>query len=591
MKRVKKRDLLKTKVTVIEFFSMQFKIIRDLYTLDKLKTVVILIMSGLLPLQKYVELKFLEYMTNSIFTYNNEAGAFFAQILCSTAFFLLVLLVLTLFSNLNRTISQKYNNEISAKVNRKLVAKISSISYENYESTSIYEKINLAYKASEQYPNAIWGITQIINIIVLLFVYGTVLSKINLFFVALIFVSIFLCIIVSIKVTDMQLEFWRKKVSPEERRNNYFKGVFGNRVNHSNIQMNRSFSFFCHKYDHYNTRERSNYIKLNILSFCTDFAVSMLFVIVFCAIAIFIGNKIAKGYLQIGYFTMIMTMMFNLFSTIKQFSHFMMNQNWYIKVINAYFEVMNIKENTPKYLKTSPNKISLKNLMYQYPQSEHIVLRNICADFKMGEKIAIVGRNGSGKSTFISILLGLLENFEGSYLKCENDIVAILQDFAQYQMSVKENIEVGCAGKTLPETRVNEILKEVGLYNVIQSLPNGMYTKLGQLEDGVELSKGQWQKIAIGRLLANENARVWILDEPTAYLDPISEIQTYQFIFDIAKDRLVFFISHRLGFAKIADRILVIDEGVIKEEGTHDDLMNQNGIYAKMFTAQREWYT
>jgi len=168
--------------------------------------------------------------------------------------------------------------------------------------------------------------------------------------------------------------------------------------------------------------------------------------------------------------------------------------------------------------------------------------------------------------------------------------VAILQDFGQYQMSIKENIEIGCGGKSLSEVRVNEILKEVGLYDSVSSLPDGMYTKVGQLDTGVELSKGQWQRIAIGRLLANDNANVWILDEPTAYLDPLAEIQIYQLISDIAKDRLVFFISHRLGFAKKADRILVMDEGIVREEGTHNELMKKNGLYAEMFSVQRDWY-
>ncbi|MBQ6677778.1 MAG: ATP-binding cassette domain-containing protein, partial [Clostridia bacterium] len=111
-------------------------------------------------------------------------------------------------------------------------------------------------------------------------------------------------------------------------------------------------------------------------------------------------------------------------------------------------------------------------------------------------------------------------------------------------------------------------------------------------EDGVELSKGQYQRLAIARLLANEDSNVWILDEPTAFLDPIAEIETYRHIFDLEGDRLVFFISHRLGFAKHADRIVVTEDGRIVEDGSHSELIaRENSVYKKMFESQKEWYS
>lgn len=135
-------------------------------------------------------------------------------------------------------------------------------------------------------------------------------------------------------------------------------------------------------------------------------------------------------------------------------------------------------------------------------------------------------------------------------------------------------------------------MRKVELYDLIMSKPDGINTRLGQLEnDGIELSKGQWQRLAIARLLANEKAQVWVLDEPTAYLDPISEIEMYNFIMKLAGDRLVFFISHRLGFAKKADTIIVLDNGAIIEAGTHSELMSKlEGKYMQMYNLQCEWY-
>jgi ATP-binding cassette subfamily B protein len=176
----------------------------------------------------------------------------------------------------------------------------------------------------------------------------------------------------------------------------------------------------------------------------------------------------------------------------------------------------------------------------------------------------------------------------GSILR--SSVSCILQDFAQYQMTIRENIEVGYANHKFTEDEIWSLLNKVGLKEIVEKLPKGIDTELGQLQKGMELSKGQWQRLAIARLLANPNATLWILDEPTAYLDPISEIEIYDMIYDLAGDRTVLFISHRLGFAKRADRIIVFNEGKVVEEGIHRQLLNQDGIYAEMYRNQESWY-
>ncbi len=211
-------------------------------------------------------------------------------------------------------------------------------------------------------------------------------------------------------------------------------------------------------------------------------------------------------------------------------------------------------------------------------------------NFLQGENLAIVGQTGWGNTTLMSIIMGLLTSYQGVCQRGETVCVAVLQDFIEYELTIRENIELGCGGKELPDERIEEILKQVGLYEYVLTLEQGVHTKLGQLDNGTELSKGQWQRLAVGRLLANEKADLWILDEPAAYLDPLAEIDVYKLIFGLAGRRTVLFTSHRLGFARMADRILVMDDGKITEDGTHQDLMRRNGVYAKMFDIQRKWY-
>lgn len=166
-----------------------------------------------------------------------------------------------------------------------------------------------------------------------------------------------------------------------------------------------------------------------------------------------------------------------------------------------------------------------------------------------------------------------------------------MQDFVQYQMTIRNNIEIGDIEKRFTDDEIWEIIDKVGLRETVSAFEKGIDTPLGQLENGIELSKGQWQRLAVARLLANPKKMLWILDEPTAYLDPLSEIEIYNLIYDLAGERTVLFISHRLGFAKKADRIVVFDNGRITKVGTHRELIEQGGSYAKMYSAQESWYT
>lgn len=218
-----------------------------------------------------------------------------------------------------------------------------------------------------------------------------------------------------------------------------------------------------------------------------------------------------------------------------------------------------------------------------------------------GEKIAIVGENGSGKTTFTNILLGLLTHFKGSItignqvFSKENPIPikmiqSLSQDFTMYQTSIKDNVLFG-EDTAIPSNKLEDAFNLVGISDFITTLPDGDETFLGQLEDsGIQLSKGQEQKLAVARMIASSKAPIWIFDEPTAYLDPLAEIDMYKFLYELANEKTMLFISHRLGFAPMADRIIVFSHGKIAEIGTHEELMRTKGTYANMYEAQKSWY-
>ncbi|MCI8589353.1 MAG: ABC transporter ATP-binding protein [Clostridiales bacterium] len=582
---------MNTKVTIGQFIKLHIKVFKELYQLYKLDTILIVCLSGVSVVESYIALLFLEYSTNAVNEYFHF-GNDFIKIVLLFFFFLLTLFLFKIINSIYLKISEKYRNIIAYNIESKIVDRLSSISYENYESYGFYEKINLAQQAGANYPNAIYSITQMIQVIFMVMVYGVTLARIRLAFIFIIVFSMVICLLTAITVTDKQLDFWRKRVSPVERHNEYFKKIYADRINHQNMQIQRSAVFFNQKYRYFNRRERKNYLKLNIFSFSTEFISSILFLISYLFIACIVGKGVVTGIYDIGFFSMIVALLSNLFFTVKNFSRLLLHGNWYVKVLECYYDVLDMSEWTygVNLDQKAQAEIVLQDVWYQYPQSEFSALKGIDLQFHMGEKIAIVGHNGCGKTTMVSAVLGLLKVQTGVIITDPRRISAVFQDFGQYQMTVKENIELGSGADELSDEFVCSLLKTVDLYDFVHQKPQGIYTKLGQLEHGEELSKGQWQRLAIARLLANTDARVWILDEPTAYLDPIAELEIYKLILNLAGDRLVFFISHRLGFAKNADKIIVMDNGKIAESGTHESLMEKQEIYWKMFQTQKEWY-
>jgi len=235
--------------------------------------------------------------------------------------------------------------------------------------------------------------------------------------------------------------------------------------------------------------------------------------------------------------------------------------------------------------------ICFHNVGFQYPHSGEYALRNINLEIKPGERIALVGENGSGKTTLTKLLLGLYEPTEGAITaggKRTDGIVsnrlksAVFQDFQRYQMSLKENITISDTSAAVDEDRVKELIERTGI-------ACDMELNLGAEFGGIDLSGGQWQRIAIARGLYKEHNLI-VLDEPAAAIDPLEEKTIYCQFVEIIKDRTAVLVTHRIGSARIADRIIVLEHGRCVDSGTHRELMKRCEIYQKMYQAQAGLY-
>ena len=247
--------------------------------------------------------------------------------------------------------------------------------------------------------------------------------------------------------------------------------------------------------------------------------------------------------------------------------------------------------------------LEMRNVSYRYSGSDTYTLENINLIIKPGEKLAVVGLNGAGKTTLVKLLCGLYDPTEGEVLLNGADIrkydrklyyklfTAVFQEFCILPITIAENISQTFYEETDHE-RVRECLELAGIHKKIDSLPvktDSLLVKDVHLENGVELSGGEMQRLMLARALY-KNAPLLILDEPTAALDPIAESNLYERYNELSHGRTSVYISHRLASTRFCDRIILIDDKSIAEEGTHEELMAQGGKYTELFNIQSKYY-
>lgn len=255
----------------------------------------------------------------------------------------------------------------------------------------------------------------------------------------------------------------------------------------------------------------------------------------------------------------------------------------------------------PEYM-AEIKEIEFRDVSFRYPGMDYQVLEHVSFTMKWGENYALVGANGAGKTTVIKLLTGLYKEYQGeiringkelrSYRPSEQKGIfsVVYQDFCRHALSFRENCEISDPCYKLSEKKMKKLAEQFELAQSIENLPEGYDTLLGKTrEGGVDLSGGQWQKLAMLRALLRP-AKVRILDEPTASLDPKMESEVYRLFQQMTEDTLTILISHRLGFAKLADRILVFEKGRICEQGDFEELMEKKGLFYKMYKEQRSWY-
>ena len=297
----------------------------------------------------------------------------------------------------------------------------------------------------------------------------------------------------------------------------------------------------------------------------------------------------------------IITMMTGVQEAILKYNEIAYN-NEYLKLYEEFIKRPNMHYDGTLPIEKRDDKryeLSFYNVSFKYPGSDKYILKDINMTFNIREKLALVGLNGAGKTTLIKLLLRLYEPTEGEkrlngidigkydYDEYVQIFSVVFQDFGIFDFPLDENI---AASEDVDSARVKKVIDKVGLTELVNSLPDKEHTLLyHENGDGVALSGGEAQKVAIARALYKDAPFV-ILDEPTAALDPIAEAEIYENFDTLVGDKTAIYISHRMSSCKFCDRIVVINNGRIEEEGSHNSLMDKNGLYAKMYNTQANYY-
>ncbi|MGA2374643.1 MAG: ABC transporter ATP-binding protein [Candidatus Sulfotelmatobacter sp.] len=323
---------------------------------------------------------------------------------------------------------------------------------------------------------------------------------------------------------------------------------------------------------------------------------------------VFVIWRTVTGVLSIGTFTFLAgaiqqasSNIQQIFSTVSSIA----DQALFLTDLIAFFEMRPMIASKPNAL-PAPRPIirgfEFRNVSFRYPGSSRLVLNGLNFHFRPGERVALIGENGEGKTTIVKLLTRLYDPIEGQVLldgvdlreynleDLYREVGVIFQDFMRYEMTARENIAVGRIDQLDDLSLLQQSAQKSMADEVVGRLPRGYEQMLGRRFDGgVDLSGGEWQKVALARAYLRD-AQILILDEPTAALDARSEYEVFQRFAELTAGKMALFISHRFSTVRMADRIVVLENGRIAEDGDHENLTRLGGRYAEMFELQAASY-
>jgi ATP-binding cassette subfamily B protein len=499
-------------------------------------------------------------------------------------------------------LGDQYNINSSIKI----IKKTNEIDISLLENSEFYDKLDRARTQTAGRVDLMSNVLGQAQTTISIFSLVIGLIYFEPYLIVLLILSIFPSFINEVRFSQQQYSLARSWTS-ERRELDYLRFIGANDKTAKEIKLFGLTSFLVERFITLATR----YFKLNkslvVKRSSYGFLFNVLGSISYYAAYVFIIYRVLSGGITLGELTFLSGSFNRLMSSLRDFFSKFTRISESALYLKDYFDFLDISsEYKNKNEVPLPEKIKtgfeFKNVYFAYPESDNQILQDISFNIKAEEKIAFVGQNGAGKTTLTKLLLRFYEPTSGEILldgininrynkaDYQEYFGVLFQDFFKYEFSVKENIAIGKIDEINNYERIQKAA-ELSLANeVVSELKYGYEQQLGKrFAKGQELSGGQWQKIALARAYM-KNAEVMILDEPTSALDAKAESEVFERFIGLIKDKTSVIISHRFSTVRQADRILVLQEGKILESGTHNELMENNKLYAQLFTLQAEGY-
>ncbi len=481
------------------------------------------------------------------------------------------------------------------------IAKVSAINFEDTEKLDTINKAEFGIYNIKQFVLQTVGEMVLYQIPYLIFISWYVITLSPLLVLALLaaFIPALLSQIVRLKMYSRTED----ASAPYRRQQNYYDSCITDRKYFKETRLLGAFSFFREKYVETIEILRKLSIKLCTKDDIITLVINIVTIISYTGVLILLFMLLMSKKITVGAFSAVYISIGRIFSAMNAVFNWSLSSIMKsLPYVGNYVDFFDFEDDSGKDIELSNDfLINVENMSFCYPSASRDSLSDVSFTVKKGETIAIVGENGSGKSTLIKLLIGFYKPTGGdikyngvstkdiSFSCLTEKSSAVFQKYCQYQMSLRDNIIIGDIRKEATDEEMRRACAMSGFTPEEAWLPDGFDTMLSREFKGIQLSGGQAQRVAIARAFYRDSEIV-ILDEPTAAIDPFEETKIYNRFANLSKGKTAFLITHRLGSVKLADRIIVMNDGKVDDIGTHEELMARGGEYRRMFEAQSQWY-
>ena len=532
-------------------------------------------------------------------------GGSFSKILYGAIVLGIVLVISQVLNGVSNFMSNNMEKKMTGKFLKLINEKAGKLNQVDFENPKCLDDINKAKEGAKGSINLILVLSFILMCyfpyLIFMAIYLYRLKPILAISLVIIFIPVAFTQFVRVKIFG-DLE---DKSAPLRRQTEYYEGCIVGKEYYKETRILGAFNYFRKLYTDAVKLLNNNIWKAEKKAAIIELSMSILTFLGYAGVLYLLLDALMKKEISIGAFGAVFASVDMMFGMMEEIVYMHIGSiTKEIGLVRNFIRFLDMPERCGEEVYTNGAiGIDIDNVSFQYPCANKKSLDSVNLKIKENETIAIVGENGAGKTTLVKLIMGIYMPTEGtvkignvdtkkaSMKSLYKDISCVFQKYQRYKMTLKENVVIGYVDgddKYIENNFDNSIYKSDLDVNK-KSFPDGYETMLSREFDGVDLSGGQWQRVAIARGFY-KNHKMIVLDEPTAAIDPVEETKIYKKFSEMAKGNTAIIVTHRLGSAKIADRIVVMDDGKISEIGSHEELMESNGKYREMYDAQRQWY-